>query len=212
MSASGGAGGVPPEVPAEHPFPDRRVAGVELAARLERFRDETPIVVGLEPGGVPVGEVVAQQLGAPFAVIAVARIGEPGHRVGAVAEDGPPIIDHDLARALGLDAASVARARQAAEATVADRLARRASPLPDMAGRTVVLVGDGLATGRAAAAASRAVRRRGAVRVIAAAPVAAAKAFSRLGEEVDEVVCVRCAPIPASLSEWYDQPLPEPRP
>jgi putative phosphoribosyl transferase len=127
-----------------------------------------------------------------------------------VAEDGPPIIDHDLARALGLDAASLLTARHAAEAAVAERLAQRASPLPELAGRTVVLVGDGLATGRAAAAASRAVRRRGAVRVIAAAPVAAAKAFSRLGDEVDEVVCVRCAPIPASLNEWYDQPLADP--
>jgi len=83
---------------------------------------------------------------------------------------------------------------------VPERLPRKASPLPEMAGRTVVLVGDGLATGRAAAAASRAVRRRGAVRAIAAATVAAAKAFARLGNEVDEVVCVRCSPIPASLN------------
>jgi predicted phosphoribosyltransferase len=55
MSASGISGGVPSEVPAEHPFPDWWVAAVELAARLERFRDEAPIVLGLEPGGVPVG-------------------------------------------------------------------------------------------------------------------------------------------------------------
>ena len=209
MASVSVVGGVPPEVPADHPFPDRRQAGVELAVRLERLRHEAPIIVALEPGGVAVAHVVAEELAAPFGAIAVARIGPPGRRVGAVAEGGPAIVDHDLARAFGLDAGALAAARETAEATVADRLARRSTPLPDVTGRTVVLVGDGLATGRAAVAANRAMRRRGAARVVAAAPVATALAFARLADEVDEVVCVRCTPLPASLNEWYDQPLPE---
>jgi putative phosphoribosyl transferase len=196
------------ETPLEHPFPDRHAAGVELAARLRRLRDEAPVILALEPGGVPVGEVVAQELGAPFAAIAVARMGEPGRRFGAVAEDGPPVVDHDLARALGVSAPELSDAREQAQAAVAERLAHRGAPLPELAGRTVVLVGDGIATGRAAVAAGRAVRRRGAARIIAAAPVATASAIGRLGDEVDEVVCVRCTPLPASLREWYDQPLP----
>ena len=205
-TAAGGA--TTPEVPLGHPFPDRHGAGVELAARLERLRREVPVILALEPGGVPVGEAVAQALGAPLAVITVARIGEPGRRVGAVAEGGPPVIDHDLARAHGMSRAALAEARAEAEAAVAERLAARTEPLPDLAGRTVVLVGDGIATGRAAAAAGRAVRRRGAAWIVAAAPVATAHAIAHLGDEVDEVVCVRCAPLPASLWDWYDQPLP----
>src|SRR4051794_23059494 len=187
--------------PLDHPFPDRHAAGVELAARLERLRGEAPVIVALEPGGVPVGEVVAEQLGAPFATLAVARIGEPGHRVGAVAEGGPAVVDHALARSLGVDAGA-ARAQAEAE------LARRSpEELPSLAGRTVILVGDGISTGRAAVAAARAVRLRGATRVIAAAPVASAQAIARVGEELDEIICVRCAPLPAPLREWYDQPL-----
>lgn len=217
MSAVGGEGDRPgaeaggaatPELPLDHPFPDRHGAGVQLAARLERMRPDEPVILALEPGGVPVAEAVAEALGAPLAIIAVARIGAPGRRVGAVAEDGPPVIDHDLARAHGLGRAALAEASARAEAAVAERLARRTTPLPELTGRTVVLVGDGIATGRAAAAAGRAVRRRGAAHVVAAAPVATAHAIARLGDEVDEVVCVRCAPLPGSLRDWYDQPLP----
>jgi putative phosphoribosyl transferase len=140
-------------------------------------------------------------------VIAVARIGEPGKRVGAVAEGGPPMIDHRLARSYRLDAVALAIAREQAEHAVADRAARRTTPIPDLSGRTVVFVGDGIATGRAAAAAGYAARRRGAVRVVAAAPVATADAIAWLGEMLDEVVCVRCAPLAATLLRWYDQPL-----
>src|SRR3954452_24864208 len=110
------------EAPADHPFPDRRVAGVERAARLERLRNEEPVILALEPGGVAVAEVVAEQLAAPFSVIAVARIGEPGHRVGAVAEGGPAVVDHDLARAFGIGPAALMAAREQAEAAVAERL------------------------------------------------------------------------------------------
>ena len=107
--------------PDDHPFPDRRAAGVELAARLERLRPEAPVILALEPGGVPVGEVVAEEFGAPFGVIAVARMGKPGHRFGAVAEDGPPLVEHDLARALGIGPEALAIARAEAEAAVAER-------------------------------------------------------------------------------------------
>lgn len=196
------------DAPADHPFPDHRAAGIALAARLDRLRHEAPVILALEPGGVPVGAVVAEELRAPFGVIAIARIGEPGRRVGAVAEDGPAVVDHDLARALGIGPAALAVARQDAEAAVAERLALRRKPLPELTGRTVVLVGDGIATGWAAAAAGRAVRQRGAARIVAAAPVATARAIARLGDEVDEVVCVRCTPLPGSLHDWFDQPLP----
>jgi putative phosphoribosyl transferase len=197
----------PVQAPPEHPFPDRRTAGLALAARLERLREDDPVILALEPGGVPVGAVAAEVLGAQFGVIAVARIGEPGRRIGAVAEGGPPIIDERLVRTYQLDRMALATLRQEAENAVADRAARRTTPMPDLTGKTAVLVGDGIATGRAAAAAGYAARRRGAVRVVAAAPVATADAIAWLGELLDEVICVRCAPLAASLLQWYDQPL-----
>jgi putative phosphoribosyl transferase len=101
----------PLQAPDEHPFADRRTAGLALAARLERLRDDDPVILALEPGGVPVGAVAAEALGAPFGVIAVARIGEPGRRVGAVAEGGPPVIDHRLAPRTGLQGLTRAPAR-----------------------------------------------------------------------------------------------------
>src|SRR4051794_1239852 len=191
----------------DHPFPNRRTAGLALAARLERLRTEDPVILALEPGGVPVGAVVAEALGAPFGVIAVARIGEPGRRVGAVAEGGPPVIEHHLVRSYRLDVMTLAAARGEAEQAVAARAARRTTSIPDLTGRTAVLVGDGIATGRAAAAAGYAARRRGAARVVAAAPVATADAVGWLGELLDEGICVRCAPLAANLLQWYDQPL-----
>src|SRR3954469_8410562 len=103
--------GEPPPAPLEHPFPARRTAGVQLAARLERLRHEAPVIVALEPGGSLVAEVVATELDAPFGAIAVARIGEPGQRVGAVAEGGPAIVDYDLARSLGIEPTALSRAR-----------------------------------------------------------------------------------------------------
>jgi putative phosphoribosyl transferase len=197
----------PVQAPPEHPFPDRRTAGLALAARLERLRDDDPVILALEPGGVPVGAVAAEALGAPFGAIAVARIGEPGRRVGAVAEGGPPIIDESLVRTYQLDRMALATLRQEAVNAVGDRAARRTTPLPDLNGKTAVLVGEGIATGRAAAAAGYAARKQGAARVVAAAPVATADAIAWLGELLDEVICVRCAPLAASLLQWYDQPL-----
>ena len=164
------------------------------------------MILALEPGGVPVGAAAAEALGAPFGVIAVARIGEPG---GAWAPSRRAVRRWSTtARAVSrLDVVALATARKEAENAVADRAARRTTPIPDLTGRTVVLVGDGIATGRAAAAAGYAARRRGAVRVVAAAPVATADAIAWLGEQLDEVICVRCAPLAASLLQWYDQPL-----
>ena len=143
----------PAQAPPDHPFPDRRTAGLALAARLERLRDEDLVILALEPGGVPVGAVAAEVLGAPFGVIAVARIGEPGRRSVPWPRAGRRSSITASSVPYRLDTLALATARAEAENAVADRAARRTTPIPDLTGRTAVLVGDGLATGRAAAAA-----------------------------------------------------------
>jgi putative phosphoribosyl transferase len=182
-------------------FRDRREAGRRLAARVARFRREAPVVLALSRGGVLVAEEVAATLAAPLDLLVVHNLGEPGARVGAVAEGGIAVVDHDRAAALGLAAEQVARLREQAVVAVDDdarRFRRGAAPVA-LAGRTVLLVDDGVGSGDALRAASRAARRQGATRIVAAVPVTGAAALSRLGEELDEIVCVEVGPD----RRWY---------
>ena len=182
-------------------FHDRHDGGRRLAARLERLRPEAPVVLALPRGGVPVAVEVARALGAPLDVLAVRQVGEPGSRVGAVAEGGVAVIDHGEALALGIGARELAALRDRALARVDEQArAYRSDRAPrDLVGRSVLLVDDGVGTGRSAVAAARAARRRGAARIILAVPVAGSAALARLGEELDEVVCIEVAP----RVNWY---------
>jgi putative phosphoribosyl transferase len=183
-------------------YRDRRDAGRRLAALAERWRHDAPVVLAVPRGGVPVGLEVARALGAPLDILAVHHVGRPGNRVGAVAEGGLAVIDHDRVRELGLTADELSelrrRAREAADAD-ARRLRRGAAPL-DVVGRTVVIVDDGAWTGASTIAAAHTARRRGAARVVLALPAAPAAVLGRLGEAVDEVVCVEVGPSAASYA------------
>jgi predicted phosphoribosyltransferase len=143
-----------------------------------------------------VAREVARALAAPLDVVAVRKVGQPGSRVGAVAEGGLAVIDHDRVRELGLTADELSamrdRARAAADAA-AERFRGGAAPR-DVVGRTVVIVDDGVSTGASAIAAAHTARHRGAARVVLALPTADAAVLARLGEEVDEVVCVEVGP------------------
>ena len=178
-------------------YSDRRDAGRQLAARAERWRHDAPVVLALPRGGVPVALEVARALAAPLDVLAVHKVGPPGSRVGAVAEGGLAVIDHDRARELGLTADELSelrrRAREAADAD-GDRFRGGAEPR-DLVGRTVVIVVDDVTTGASAIAAAHTARHRGAARVVLALPAAQSAVLARLGEAVDEVLCVEVAPI-----------------
>jgi len=151
---------------------------------------------------VLVAAEVAEALGAPLDVLVVRKIGPPHSQFGAVAEGGVAIVDHDRARASGLGAAETARLRdhaeEAADAT-AQRLRMGATPY-DLVGRTVVLIDDGVDSGDSAIVAARTARRRGAARIVVAAPISGARALVRVGDEVDEVVCVEVA----ANTRWYE--------
>jgi len=190
-------------------FRDRRHAGQRLAALLERFRRERPIIVAMPRGGVPVGAEVARSLGASLDVVVVRKIGAPDnpeYAIGAVAEAGVQVSSNAAACSLGLSGDDVTALLRDAEREVSE-MARRyrgeREPLA-LGERTAILVDDGLATGRSARAAIRSLRSRGAAKVILAVPVAAPQSVESLGEEADEVVCVAAPEQLWAVGLWYD--------
>lgn len=176
-------------------FADRVDAGRRLAARLTHLRGSDVVVVGLPRGGVPVAAEVARALGAPLDVVVVRKLGvpyQPELGMGAIGEDGVRVINDRVVRGAGVSPAELA----AVEARERVELARRAErfragrPRTPLAGRTVVVVDDGIATGSTAKAACEVVRAEGARRVVLAVPVAPADWTDRLAGVADELVCV----------------------
>jgi len=188
-------------------FRDRRDAGRQLAAAVAGLRLESPIVLALPRGGVPVAFEVAMRLGAELDVVVARKVGAPGHRefgIGAIAEGGAIIADQDALRMLGIDEPRFA-ALAAAERTELDRRVtayRGSRALPELDERDVVLVDDGLATGVTAHAAALGLRPR-ARRLVLAVPVAAPDAVARLAAMTDDVVVVRQPHDLRSVGEWY---------
>jgi len=189
-------------------FVDRRHAGRLLAAQLQPFASERPVVVALPRGGVPVGFEVARLLQAPLEVLAVRKLGAPGNPefgVGAISEDGNAVLDTETARRVGMtqELLDLTVAREVRE--LRRRVARYRdgrTPL-DVRGRTVIVVDDGLATGLTDLAAVRALRARGAERIVVAVPVGARESVALLAEEADEIVCHSIPHDFLGVGRWY---------
>lgn len=191
-------------------FADRRQAGRLLAEALAHLRG-TPdlLVLALPRGGVPVAAEVATALGAPLDVVVVRKLGAPGHdelALGAIASGGAKVLNDDLVGYLRLDEATLERivSREARELHRREALYRDQRPALAVAGRTVVLVDDGVATGATMLAAISALRGLGATRLVVAVPVAAPAALARLHQAADEVVCLLAPSDLASVGQWYD--------
>jgi putative phosphoribosyl transferase len=176
-------------------FLDRAEAGELLATALKDRVRPPLIVLGIPRGGVIVAATVARELGAPLDVVVPRKLGAPGNpelAVGAVAE-GVEAIDHRVLRRLGFDERDVRDEVRRQSEEVARRTAayRAGRPPLELAGRTAVLVDDGIATGWTAMAAARWCRRKGASRVVVAVPVGPADLEQRLGAEIDDAVVLR---------------------
>jgi putative phosphoribosyl transferase len=189
-------------------FVDRHDAGRRLAAELERFRGQSPVVVAIPRGGVPVAAEVAGALGAPLDVIMVRKVGapwQPEYAIGAVAEGGVQILAERELSMLGIGPSELDALVAKAEHELAERSARYRGKRPplEVKGRTVLLVDDGLATGRTAQAAARALRERGAARIVLAVPVAAAQSVLEIAGSVDEVVAVQAPSDLLAIGFWY---------
>lgn len=190
-------------------FHDRKDAGQRLAAALTGYRDAHPIVLALPRGGVPVADEVARALGAPLDVWVVRKVGvpwQPELGVGAVAEGDFVYLERANVAAVGLGKTQLEDVVELKRAEVRDRVARfRGSrPRPELSGRTVILVDDGIATGGTVRAAVRSIRAEGPSRIVLAVPVAAPQTVQELRAEVDDVVCLVEPPQMWAIGMWYE--------
>ncbi|WP_404817210.1 phosphoribosyltransferase family protein [Streptomyces thermolineatus] len=176
-------------------FIDRSDAGRKLAERLTRLGTEAPVVLGLPRGGLPVAVEVATRLHAPLDVIVVRKLGvpfQPELGMGAIGEEGVRVVNDEVVRAAGVTPREMETVERRERAEL-DRRAHRyrgGRPPVRLAGRTVIVVDDGIATGSTAQAACRIARERGAARVVLAVPVAPPDWTVRLGPYADDLVAL----------------------
>ncbi|HUQ14535.1 MAG TPA: phosphoribosyltransferase [Gemmatimonadales bacterium] len=194
----------------EERFMDRHDAGRRLAAALGSYAGrEDVLVLALPRGGVPVGYEVARALGAPLDVMQVRKLGVPGHEelaMGAIASGGVRILSEGVVQALRIPEWVIATVAAAEEQELdrRERIYREGRPFPEVRGRTVILVDDGLATGSTMRAAAAALRAHGAGRLVAAVPVAPKDTCDALRELVDDVICAVTPEPFLAVGEWYE--------
>jgi erythromycin esterase-like protein/predicted phosphoribosyltransferase len=193
-----------------HRFRDRTDAGRLLAERLRAYagRDDV-VVLGLPRGGVPVAAEVARVLDLPLDVVAVRKLGVPGHRelaFGAIATGGMRVINKQLVASLNLplEAIEAIDAEERRELDRQERAFRGDRPPPDLTGRTAILVDDGLATGSTMTAAVQAARQEEPARIVVAVPVADPDVCEELRSVADEVTCLQTPRPLRSVGRWYE--------
>lgn len=189
-------------------FTDRREAGRELARALRAHAGESPIVIGLPRGGVPVAYEVALSLEAPLDVWVVRKVGvpwQPELGAGAVAEGGVLYLSRDVMASVGVSEADLAAVIERERGEVERRVRRFRSgrPRPQLRDRTVIVVDDGIATGGTVRAALRAIQAESPRKVVLAVPVAAPATLEEMATEVDQVVCLLAPPTLQSIGAWY---------
>src|SRR5262245_37070546 len=191
-------------------YRDRADAGQALAERLMPYADRPDVLVlALPRGGVPVAFEVARALGVPLDVFLVRKLGVPGQRelaMGALATGGVRVLNREVVEALGIpdEVVDAVAFEEEEELRRREREYRGDRPPPDVRGRVVILIDDGLATGSTMRAAVAALRRLGPARVVVAVPVGAPETCAELRGEADEVVCARTPDPFYAVGRWYD--------
>ena len=191
-------------------YRDRHSAGRALAELLTGHSSAAATVLALPRGGVPVAAPVAEALAAPLGVVLVRKIGAPGHRelaVGAVALAGGSVLtfrNEEILDRLGVSEATFSRIQARAATEARELLDRWGTTPPDVSGRVVIVVDDGLATGSTMMAAVRAVRSQQPSRIVVAVPVAAGAALDLVRSAADEVVCPLVPRHFGAVGAFYD--------
>ncbi|MES2756694.1 MAG: phosphoribosyltransferase [Pseudomonadota bacterium] len=196
-------------MPAPDRFKDRSHAGKLLAQRLSSYANRPDVLIlALPRGGVPVGFAVAEALGVELDVMLVRKLGMPGqeeYAMGAIGAGGVRVIQSGLVESglVTADDIEEASERELAEIARRDRLYRAGRPAPELAGRCVILVDDGIATGATLRAAVEVVRHSKVAKLVVAVPVGAPESVAALAAEVDEMVCLAMPFQFHAVSQWY---------
>jgi putative phosphoribosyl transferase len=191
-------------------FYDRTDAGRRLAKLLKRRIQGPCIVLAIPRGGVVVGYEVAKELGCPLDVVISRKVGAPAQpelAVGAVAEDGVVFVDEEIAGLVGVSRDYVER-RAGEELREVRRRAeeyRGGREMPDLSGKTVILVDDGLATGLTMMAAVHMARNKGAEKVVVAVPVSPPETVAKLRRHADEVICLETPTNFYAIGQFYER-------
>jgi len=192
------------------PFRDRTEAGRQLARELSDYVGRSDIIVlGLPRGGVPVAYEVARALGAPLDVFVVRKIGLPQHEelaMGAIASGGARVLSEDVIRMYGVSRDDIERvtAVESRELARRERQYRGDRPFPDLSGKTVILVDDGLATGSSMRVAVLALRQEKPKAIVVAVPVAAAETCEAFRDVSDDIVCAITPEPFYAVGLWYE--------
>ena len=192
-------------------FLDRRDAGRRLAAKIAGYSNRPDVLVlALPRGGVPVAYEVARALNAPLDVFVVRKLGVPGYEelaMGAVATGGVRVLNNEVVEGLGIPAPVIdaVAARERQELARRERLYRGGRPPPDVRGRTVILVDDGLATGATMHAAIEALRQQGPARIVVAVPTASPDTCEEMKKRADEVICAITPEPFHAVGRWYQE-------
>jgi putative phosphoribosyl transferase len=194
----------------EGAFPNRAEAGRVLAEKLEKYRGRHDVIVlGLPRGGVPVAYEVAKQLGVSLDVFIVRKLGVPGFEelaAGAIASGGVRVLNEDVVQALpnADEIIDSVTAKERIELERREQSYRDGRPSPELRGRTVILIDDGLATGATMRAAVKALRQRGVAKIVVAVPVGPPETCREFEDEADEVVCATAPEFFQAVGQYYE--------
>ena len=189
-------------------FDNRVVAGRLLAGKLSEFKGKGVVVLGIPRGGVVVANEVANALGAPLDIVVTRKIeapGEPEFALGAVTQDGEVIMDRQAAESLGASSSYLEEQVRKKRIEVKERLERLRgdAPYPELVGKVIVIVDDGIATGSSVEAAVMSVKKRNPKEVVVAVPVAPRDAVETLAEDGTKVVCLENPGSFLAIGEFY---------
>ena len=191
-------------------FLNRAEAGRQLADKLEKYvgRDDV-IVLGLPRGGVPVAYEVAKRLRVPLDVFIVRKLGVPGFEelaAGAIASGDVRVLNEDVVRAIPYASETIeaVTAKETAELQRREETYRGARIAPELRDRIVILVDDGLATGATMRAAVKALRQRGASKIVVAVPVGPPDTCEEVGQEADEAICLSTPTFFQAVGQYYE--------
>src|SRR6266542_7145335 len=194
----------------ERAVANREEAGRQLAEKVDKYagRDDV-IVLGLPRGGVPVAYEVAKRLRAPLDVFIVRKLGVPGFEelaAGAIASGGVRVLNEEVMRAIPYadEAIEAVTARETTELERRERIYREGRPPLELRDRIAILVDDGLATGATMRAAVKAMRQRGAAKIVVAVPVGPPDTCHEIEEQADETICLSMPEFFQALGQYYE--------